>query len=320
MATNKCTTVVKTPNLTPSTPSLTWKTTSRAPNGRKTKRDVVKRCKSRVGSVVFVGCEPWMTTVQPVAATAAAAVAARSIYHRSGRGEWSEPEEGERKDLRTPTKHGYPNDSIMHWIHSVTAYQRNCKSPSWPGMFFFFCTEKISMLKKPSQLMICFKQQWSQSASVRAQNVSPGWWCANVSLAAFIHCGFIENQCTKITIVGSLPPSASPPWSYTTAYVFCLFPSMTTAQFNGSQTGVRGPFKDLLILGYWSPVLSGLKLTSQISLHIYLKLALEQRLFRPHDYCAVFWQFSHWQETDNKNWFYVSKCLTMVSLIQVGNL
>lgn len=31
----------------------------------------------------------------------------------------------ERKDLPTPTEHGYPNDSILHGIYSPAAYKRN---------------------------------------------------------------------------------------------------------------------------------------------------------------------------------------------------
>lgn len=44
-----------------------------------------------------------------------------------------EREKGE--DLRTPTEHGYSNDSIMHWIHSVAANQRNYQPPPRPGLF-----------------------------------------------------------------------------------------------------------------------------------------------------------------------------------------
>lgn len=59
------------------------------------------------------------------------------IYHRSCRGERDVHRGKEaEKALQTPTKHGYPNDSIMHWIHSVATRQRHYQSSSRSGMFF----------------------------------------------------------------------------------------------------------------------------------------------------------------------------------------
>lgn len=173
------------------------------------------------------GCVPWMTTVQLVATTAAAAAAAAalSIIAAAGGSEVNRRKERER-DLRTPTKHGYPNDSIMHWIHSVAANQRNYQSPSWPGMFLN--GGKMST-HEPPEVIMCFKQHsYWQLASICACSVSRGWWCAAlffpyVSLA-FIHCGLTENECTKSLSAFRSHHQRVP--CQGTANAFCLFPSV----------------------------------------------------------------------------------------------
>ena len=132
-----------------------------------------------------------------------------------------------RKDLRTPTKHGYPNDSIMHWIHSVAANQRNYQSPPWPGkvfLFFFKDGEKTSIHDHPDCWCVFF---FFCTACSQSSHVCIFFYVSRRLLAmrsasiAGIHCGLIENgrsqkkkkkkkERKKISVGVSLSP-ASPP-------------------------------------------------------------------------------------------------------------
>lgn len=73
-------------------------------------------------SVLSVGCVQWMTSVQPVATTAAAAAAyltsqqPRGVHRTGAR---------DGKDLPAATEDGHPNDSILHRIYSPAAYKRD---------------------------------------------------------------------------------------------------------------------------------------------------------------------------------------------------
>lgn len=156
------------------------------------------------------------------------------IYHRSSRGEWSEPEEGERTGFTDTDRAWLPKR--QHHALDLLCCSQSAKLSISLLTRYVLEWGKMST-HEPPEVIMCFKQHsYWQLASICACNVSRGWWCAALFLPyislAFIHCGFTENECTKSLLAFHSHHQRVP--CQGTANAFCLFPSMPRSQSSGS--------------------------------------------------------------------------------------